>query len=390
MPIQLGKHFWPQWALVQGVRVDYLAPTIYLTDLLTIPFVIIFLKALLGRNYKISGLTIGLMVMLLINATIAKESFVVMLVGVKLIQVAAIVYFIKITKLKLLNDFTKPLLISAVFVAIIGIVQFINKATLGGILYFLGERDFTIATPGIALVNFGGVDYLRAYSFFSHPNSLAGYLGVVLILGFGLLKYKKLIPVLALLVISVGIFLTFSKSVISALLIVLLLSRFGDLRKFGKPVLTLTILGSLLVFFTSNMIWYSGLEFVDKRLLLNEIGLKVFLSNPLFGVGLKNFLILTPLFMRSVGYWFVQPIHNVFILVLVELGVVGFLLMLVYLTKVLNIIKNNKLFMLVLIFILLTALTDHYWITLQQNILLLAVILGFFENNISRHKVAKD
>ena len=34
LPTQLGYHFWPEWAVVLGRRGDYLAPTIYLTDVL--------------------------------------------------------------------------------------------------------------------------------------------------------------------------------------------------------------------------------------------------------------------------------------------------------------------------------------------------------------------
>ena len=36
LPVQLGRHFWPEFALVFGIRIDYLSPTIYLTDLLVI------------------------------------------------------------------------------------------------------------------------------------------------------------------------------------------------------------------------------------------------------------------------------------------------------------------------------------------------------------------
>src|SRR3989344_4528231 len=34
LPVQLGKHFWPAFSLVHGVRSDYLAPTVYLTDII--------------------------------------------------------------------------------------------------------------------------------------------------------------------------------------------------------------------------------------------------------------------------------------------------------------------------------------------------------------------
>ena len=36
LPTQLAYHFWPNWALVYGIRVDYLAPAVYLTDILVI------------------------------------------------------------------------------------------------------------------------------------------------------------------------------------------------------------------------------------------------------------------------------------------------------------------------------------------------------------------
>lgn len=47
LPTQLGKHFWPEWSLVNGIRVDYLSPTIYVTDILIIALFIltIFSKA---------------------------------------------------------------------------------------------------------------------------------------------------------------------------------------------------------------------------------------------------------------------------------------------------------------------------------------------------------
>ena len=36
LPVQLGRHFWPDFTHVWGLPIDYLAPTIYLTDILVI------------------------------------------------------------------------------------------------------------------------------------------------------------------------------------------------------------------------------------------------------------------------------------------------------------------------------------------------------------------
>ena len=34
IPTQFGRHFWPDFSFVSGVRVDYLSPTLYVTDIL--------------------------------------------------------------------------------------------------------------------------------------------------------------------------------------------------------------------------------------------------------------------------------------------------------------------------------------------------------------------
>src|SRR5438309_11425305 len=36
LPTQFGKHFWPSFSSVLGIRVDYLSPTVYVTDLIII------------------------------------------------------------------------------------------------------------------------------------------------------------------------------------------------------------------------------------------------------------------------------------------------------------------------------------------------------------------
>ena len=34
LPVQLSKHFWPLWSYISGIRLDYLSPVVYLTDIL--------------------------------------------------------------------------------------------------------------------------------------------------------------------------------------------------------------------------------------------------------------------------------------------------------------------------------------------------------------------
>ncbi len=75
---------------------------------------------------------------------------------------------------------------------------------------------------------------------------------------------------------------------------------------------------------------------------------------------------------------FLQPVHNIFLLVAAEAGLVGLLIFLWFLTltfrKQLGV--GNWGLITSLLVILVLGMTDHYWLTLQQNQLLLAIVLG--------------
>src|SRR3990167_11180896 len=43
VPVQLGKFFWPQFSYVLGLRIDYLALTLYLSDLVVICYFLVFI-----------------------------------------------------------------------------------------------------------------------------------------------------------------------------------------------------------------------------------------------------------------------------------------------------------------------------------------------------------
>ena len=106
--------------------------------------------------------------------------------------------------------------------------------SLGGIFWFLGERTFTVDTPGIARFPlclpsfFGCIEFLRSYATFPHPNVLAGYLavGVPLLLNKQIAKYtnkqinklntvRKIAIVLGLL----ALVLTFSRSAVLVMIL---------------------------------------------------------------------------------------------------------------------------------------------------------------------------
>jgi O-antigen ligase len=103
-------------------------------------------------------------------------------------------------------------------------------------------------------------------------------------------------------------------------------------------------------------------------------------SSPWFGVGLGNFLVALPSSLPSRAIYFLQPVHNIYLLLLSEIGIVG----IGVLGWVLRSISWSKKYILSspitasLVGLLLLGLVDHYVLTLQQGRLLLTVLLGLW------------
>ena len=113
--------------------------------------------------------------------------------------------------------------------AIIAIIQFVWQHSLG--LTFLQESQFTVHGSGIAKILFGSITIIRPYGLFPHPNVLAGYLGITLIItafyplifGRGLFHVEqcRLVYRIVMGVQIIGFLLTFSKSALIGLLFAL-------------------------------------------------------------------------------------------------------------------------------------------------------------------------
>ena len=206
LPTQLGYHFWPEWSYVFGRRIDYLSPTVFLTDLLIL---LMLSNWVIAGFRKSSYLFIGAQSLTNVQhirhgnsipiKLIAYLFFVIFLIINILFSLNASVAFykwIKLTEFVLVATYivrTKPdkytmlivLAASALWSSTLAILQFSLAGSIGGPLWYLGERTFTIDTPGIARVpvcpvfSAGCQLVLRPYSTFPHPNALGGYLAVI-------------------------------------------------------------------------------------------------------------------------------------------------------------------------------------------------------------------
>lgn len=362
LPIQLGYHFWPPYSYIFGIKVDYFSPTFYLTDALIILMFVLNLKKI-KINWSILFPFISFA---LINTFFSGNYLITGYKWMKVFEMAFVVYYFAKSKISKEKIFSLILASSFVF-SFIGIAQVVLGHTIGGLFYLFGERAFSLNTPGISLVNIFGRNILRAYSTFSHPNSLAGFFGVTLLLFLLYLPKTKINKIMAG-VIGITFLLSNSLAAFGAMFVALLF-HFSK-KNFYKSILVLLIAGSLALPFVSISSRFPQEVFL--RLSLSASSLKVFLIDPLFGTGLGNFILSSvKVAYPGSGVWFLQPVHNIFLLTLSEVGIVGFFFLIHFLSKL-----QNKKFLVIMVFILVTGFFDHYWLTLQQNILLLGLYLG--------------
>ena len=254
------------------------------------------------------------------------------------------------------------LLISGSFELFLSLIQLINKHSVQGVFYYFGERLLSLSTPGVAKATIQGVEFLRPYGTFSHPNSLAGFF---LLLYFLVLTYKKFNRYLALkylflFISSILVFISFSKVAIVSFLI--LTTCYLILNT--KLSCRLCKIARVLVLFIVSLIFLSAATdplTVNKRIELMKNSVTIILRYPVQGVGLGSYLIEQAKFSSRFYLFFNQPVHNIFLLFISEMGLIigGFLL-----------------YRLIDQLIIFTGFFDHYWLTLQQNFLLMGLVMG--------------
>jgi O-antigen ligase len=285
-------------------------------------------------------------------------------------------------------------------------------------LKFLGESILHIGSVASSSIFLPGGTFLRGYGTFPHPNILGAFLVIVLAASLNeILMKKNGRPRLALticsglmtLIVAGGIFLTFSRIAwLCGLFIVLLFTGFV-LFRYRRKILPYFLV-SVSVVIVLGISWMNlskrplaenlreriveqsmGSDYsMSERREFNEQAIKLIKKSPLIGNGLGRYIVSAkdmPIY-NNYGVRLMQPVHNVFLLILSEVGVLG----VVCLTAVvvLALIQNRSAsrrtqkfkpspFLLIsfIPLFVLASLFDHYLWTLPQGLTLwiLAVYL---------------
>lgn len=367
LPTQLGRHFWPDFSYIFSLKVDYLSPTIYFWDLLVVALLILWRV----KKGVVSKLALNLFLLFLLTQALSLFSAKNLGAGLVRLEQYTVALFLgvylasqKWAELK--RKIFLPLFLGILFESSLAILQFMKGSTLG--FWILGERSFNLSTPGIAKFNFYGLEFLRPYGTFPHPNVLAGYfLVMVYSLWFivdGLREKSSKLFKWLVLIAGATIVLTVSRVAILAGFVMALVA----LPKKWKLVLMAAALILSPILFTR----FEALFSYDKLTFLRREGLSIeawqmFLNSPVLGVGLNNFIPAEQELVSGPSR-FLQPVHNIFLLALAETGLIG----LMGLISLIGFpLLKSKLYP-----ILFLGLFDHYFLTLPQGYRLLFLIWG--------------
>lgn len=387
MPTQLTKHFWPDYTYIRGIRIDYLAPSIGLFEIVCIVLLLTHFDRLIYVVRKYSKIFFFIAVGLALHITFSIAPFVTLHYVAKMILFALAAITVVPTLLALQNARRVTLFLSgaALLQSTLVIWQFVTRSSIGGLWYWFGERAITLSLPGIATMVISGSEYLRPYGTFSHPNSLAGFFVVwYLLITFFVSRARPSSLTIWLTRISrvsiiVMLTLVASKAVlfVALMLHAVYFYRQNMHRAVSRMQWLALALGVFGVVFISTSWSGDPYSFSKRVALFYEAGV-VFSQSPLTGSGLGTDIIAqTTVPTRNRFSGSMQPVHSIYALFLAESGIIGAIILATYIWIQRKTIKRIPLTIaLALTAIALTGAVDHYWLTLTQNSALFWLVIA--------------
>lgn len=377
---------------VQNIKVNYLVPTLSIVDILLFlslisiwmqnPFILRERRFVYFSLFLLAVVAIHIMFHMEVNVVITALRFVGFLLLALTVSHLTLKNIIKIS----LKNILYIVSLSLFAQLIIGICQFLSGASLG--LDFLGESRLVGGMLNSSFITFDGSVLLRAYGTFPHPNVLAGFslLSSVFLqrlLAKDLLveHFGKAIAYLSLLVSTLLIALTFSRSALLVQSFVLLSFVVPKYFKDYLALKTVAFRNSLKSKFGGYLLMTNS---VIERVSLIKIGMPLIFENCFKGVGAGESVkyIGKSTISTSSGIPLLQPIHNIFMHFSLEWGMllgVPFSLFIVY-----YVIKRG--WFLIVMFIIVEGMLDHYLVSLPQGLMILMLwfilveALGYHED----------
>jgi len=282
----------------------------------------------------------------------------------------------------------------------IAIQQFATQKVIAS--KYLGMAAQDPQTLGTPVVNFNGTRFLRAFGSLPHPNILAGFLLISILLIIGLIvisknkKLHKLLP-LAFVVNFIGLLTTLSRAALLAFLVSIIFMAFWTRKDkiFSRAVTKFALIAMLIIIlFTvsfpgliaTRAFGTDRLENISNQTRLEQYSKFTGLIKDywIFGAGLGNYTLASYLNNPGLNGFAYQPIHNTYLLIFTELGLLGAMLLLTfvfYLYYSISRFKNWSNQQIIsfscLVALCVIALFDHYLWSFYFGIILTVLVLIF-------------
>lgn len=351
---------------VRGIISNYLIPTISILD---VGFVLLFISLAFERKVLSNKFFILVLGFYILIISLHPNTLSIISAFRLLFYPLSLLLFFIYTKVSW-KQVSSILLFHVLFQGLLGVFQFLKGASLG--VGFLGESSILKGVYGSSFINLDESLVLRAYGTFPHPNLLGGFLLFTLFYGLFLkTKLGKVISILS----SIFILFTFSRIAILILLFVWFGYIFISLK--GKVFVFLPMVFERF----RNLVTNDDASLEDRLKLVNS-SIKIFKENIIWGVGPGRFVygLESAIPITAGGFSLLQPVHNIYLLLLSEYGLIlgGIFCFLLIILLGVDLWKKDIFVKLAVIAFLVISLNDHYLVTLPQGIVLFSIALCFF------------
>ena len=319
------------------------------------------------------------------------------------------------------NDRAIALWLGAVAQGALAISQFLNQHIFAS--SWLGMAEQSAKELGPSVIEFANQRWLRAYGSFGSPNSLGIYLAVLFVLGLILYlkaesgRNKILISAGQLFILS-GLLLSFSRGAwlaaavgIVSLLVVISTGakRNGEIpytsgvkaclpagrdpstavgmtlvKDFAKQIsfASAVIIFWVVIFypvFTARFDFGNRLEAksISERQNQYAEAFSFIKSNPILGVGPGAYTYALYKKYPTLSSWQYQPIHDIYLLAVVEVGLAGFIFLFFLFKRLFGmIIKNNLIYAPAVATLIFSGIFDHWLVSMFTGIIFWWVVWG--------------
>ncbi len=416
LPTNFFLKFFESASYVNGLRIDYLIPKLFPSDILILIILLISLVEWLKKNNlknKASNFSkkylskepwlFSLLAIFVIRQFLTPYPISSVVYLLKLIELGFFIAFLFKNKTKIYSEVIEKSVIATLFFqSSIAIYQYVNQKTLIGYA-LLGEPNLNNYI-GISKSETFGIEKIIPYGTTAHPNVLGGFLAIYLLYLFNKTGWKSKLEfnstifiMTQSLIISLAIVALFLTQSVSAILTFIIGLCFIFYQKYSKKTeaslqkifrfktISLISLGFIFLSIISinllSMV-YPKDQSLNRRNYLNVAALEMAKNNIVAGVGLNNFTAKVEHYSNNREVVrFVQPTHNIVLLLFAETGILGFATLGILLHRVffknlpsvfyrLKILQKKRRSWWWILVLLPIALLDHYFLTLNAGMLL--------------------